>query len=107
VLLADEPVASLDPASTHRVMELLSGLNRDRGITLVASLHHVALARRYFDRALALRHGELVFDGPTTELTVPMLQKLYGTAAEDLMPNEEEAPIPAAPATNHPEEIAA
>ncbi|MCE2657655.1 MAG: phosphonate ABC transporter ATP-binding protein [Rubrivivax sp.] len=107
LLLADEPVASLDPASTHRVMELLSLLNRERGITLVASLHHVELARRYFDRALALRHGELVFDGPTHALTDDLLHRLYGTQAESLNAPEGEWPSPTMnPLTTH-EEIAA
>ncbi len=85
LLLADEPVASLDPASTLRVMELLLQLNRERGITLLISLHHVALARRYCERAVALRDGVLVFDGPTRELTPAFLQQLYGTAAEELI----------------------
>ncbi|MFN7693661.1 MAG: phosphonate ABC transporter ATP-binding protein [Burkholderiales bacterium] len=85
LLLADEPVASLDPASTVRVMELLMQLNRERGITLIVSLHHVALARRYCERALALRDGAVVFDGPTRELTPAFLQQLYGTAAEELI----------------------
>lgn len=59
LLLADEPVASLDPESTRRVMEQLSQLNREQGMTLIVSLHHVALARRYCDRVIALRGGAL------------------------------------------------
>ncbi|MFX8149117.1 phosphonate ABC transporter ATP-binding protein, partial [Acinetobacter baumannii] len=69
LLLADEPVASLDPESTRRVMEQLSQLNREQGMTLIVSLHHVALARRYCDRVIALRGGALVFDGPSSALT--------------------------------------
>jgi phosphonate transport system ATP-binding protein len=85
LLLADEPVASLDPESTRRVMELLAELNRTQGLTLVISLHHVALARRYCDRVIALRQGELVFDGLTAALTPDFLRELYGTAADELI----------------------
>lgn len=85
LVLADEPVASLDPQSTHRVMEHLAALNRDAGMTLVVSLHHVALAQRYCDRVIALRDGALVFDGASSALTPAFLQQLYGTAAADLL----------------------
>lgn len=85
LVLADEPVASLDPQSTHRVMEHLAALNRDAGMTLVVSLHHVALAKRYCERVVALRNGELVYDGPVAALTPGFLEHLYGTAAADLL----------------------
>lgn len=85
LLLADEPVASLDPESTRRVMDLLAQLNREAGMTLIVSLHHVALARRYCDRVIALREGRLIFDGPTSALTPEFLRKLYGSAAEELL----------------------
>jgi phosphonate transport system ATP-binding protein len=85
LLLADEPVASLDPESTRRVMELLLALNREHGLTLMVSLHHVALARRYCERVIALRDGALVFDGPTSALTPVFLRELYGTAADELI----------------------
>jgi len=96
LLLADEPVASLDPESTRRVMEQLSALNRDAGMTLVVSLHHVSLAQRYCDRVIALRDGELVYDGPSAALSVAFLQQLYGTAAEELL-HDSAAPHPTAP----------
>ncbi|MET0209583.1 MAG: phosphonate ABC transporter ATP-binding protein [Burkholderiaceae bacterium] len=98
LVLADEPVASLDPQSTHRVMEHLSALNRDAGMTLVVSLHHVALAQRYCDRVVALRDGALVFDGPSAALTPTFLHSLYGTAAADLL----HEPGADAPALDHP-----
>jgi phosphonate transport system ATP-binding protein len=85
LLLADEPVASLDPESTRRVMDLLLELNQTRRMTLLISLHHVALARRYCERVIALRQGELVFDGPTSALTPAFLRDLYGTAADELI----------------------
>jgi len=95
LLLADEPVASLDPESTRRVMDLLLELNQTRGMTLLISLHHVALARRYCDRVIALRQGELVFDGPTSALTPGFLRDLYGTAADELI--DEEPPTQVSP----------
>jgi phosphonate transport system ATP-binding protein len=97
LLLADEPVASLDPESTRRVMELLMQLNREQGMTLLVSLHHVGLARRYCERVIALRDGVLVFDGPTAQLTPGFLRELYGTAVEELEtddPPSEPMPLP-------------
>ncbi len=88
LLLADEPVASLDPESTRRVMDLLAQLNREAGMTLIVSLHHVALARRYCERVIALRRGELVYDGPSSALTPEFLRELYGSAAEELETDE-------------------
>ena len=88
LLLADEPVASLDPESTRRVMDLLLDLNQTRRMTLLISLHHVALARRYCERVIALRQGEQVFDGPTSALTPAFLRDLYGTAADELIDEE-------------------
>jgi phosphonate transport system ATP-binding protein len=89
LLLADEPVASLDPESTRRVMDLLLELNRSRGITLVISLHNVALARRYCERAIALRDGIVVFDGATSALSPTFLKNLYGTDADELLAEDE------------------
>lgn len=94
LLLADEPVASLDPESTRRVMDLLLELNRTRRLTLVVSLHHVGLARRYCERAIALRDGRLIFDGPTTALNVGLLEALYGPAATDFIDSEDEPDQP-------------
>jgi phosphonate transport system ATP-binding protein len=95
LLLADEPVASLDPESTRRVMELLTVLNREQGMTLIVSLHHVGLARRYCERVLALRDGALVFDGPVAALTPDFLRDLYGTAVDELLTDDTQAVAPA------------
>ena len=104
LLLADEPVASLDPESTRRVMDLLGSLNRSRAMTLLISLHHVGLAKRHCDRVLALRDGQLVFDGPTRALTPAFLRDLYGTAADELLADEDGEPgaAPAAPNAAEP-----
>jgi phosphonate transport system ATP-binding protein len=83
LLLADEPVASLDPESARRVMALLSALNERHGMTLLISLHQVALARRYCERVIALRDGELIFDGPSAALDDGLAKSSYGALPAD------------------------
>ena len=85
ILLADEPVSSLDPETARRVMDLLHHLNRSQGITMVVSLHNVTMARRYCNRIIALRAGELVFDGTPMELDDNRLRHLYGATSEELL----------------------
>jgi phosphonate transport system ATP-binding protein len=85
ILLADEPIASLDPSSARRIMEILAAVNRDEEITCVVSLHQVEYARRYCPRTVALRDGRVVFDGPSSELTNGMLVELYGSNSEELI----------------------
>ena len=85
IILADEPIASLDPESARKVMELLCELNQENGITIVTSLHQVQMVRRYFDRTIALRNGEVVFDGRTVNLDDRKLDELYGVAAAELV----------------------
>jgi phosphonate transport system ATP-binding protein len=79
IILADEPIASLDPESARRVMELLRQINREHGVTVVVSLHQVDHALRYCPRTVALRGGEVVFDGRSTDLTPERLKELYGS----------------------------
>lgn len=88
VLLADEPIASLDPESARRVMENLARINREDGITVVVSLHQVAYAMRYCPRTVALRAGEVVYDGPSEALTPSFLRELYGADSEELVMDE-------------------
>ena len=104
ILLADEPVSSLDPETARRVMDLLHHLNRTQGMTLVVSLHNVAMARRYCDRIIALRAGELVFDGSPMELDDSRLRHLYGASTEELLMdhNPLETPPQAQAAHVHP-----
>jgi len=85
IVLADEPVASLDPESTRRVMDLLQDLNTQHQVTLVMSLHNVALARRYCDRIVALRDGAIVFDGVPAQLDDREVHKLYGSQSHELV----------------------
>jgi phosphonate transport system ATP-binding protein len=85
IVLADEPIASLDPESSRRVMELLQSLNEDHGLTVVVSLHQIDIAMKYCARTVALRNGCVVYDGPSASLTPALLRELYGAAAEELM----------------------
>jgi len=77
VLLADEPVASVDPARARALIELFVDIARERGLALVASLHDLALAREHFDRVVGLRAGRLVFDRPSSELVEQELEALF------------------------------
>jgi phosphonate transport system ATP-binding protein len=82
LLLADEPVASLDPATAARVLQLLHGICRDSGIAVVVSLHQVELARRFADRVIGIAGGRIVFDGTADRLDTQALQAIYGPGAE-------------------------
>lgn len=82
LLLADEPVASLDPATAQRLLGLLHGICRGDGLTLVVSLHHVELAREFADRIIGLRQGAVVFDGTPEQLTPSQATRLYGDPVE-------------------------
>ncbi|WP_279479786.1 phosphonate ABC transporter ATP-binding protein [Aureimonas sp. SK2] len=98
ILIADEPIASLDPASARRVMDILAEINRTDGITVLVSLHQVEYARRYFPRTVAMRDGRIVFDGPSSALTNAFLSELYGAASEELVLPE----APVAPTEHRP-----
>jgi phosphonate transport system ATP-binding protein len=77
-MLADEPVASLDPASAERVMEYLKKASRKYDIATLTSLHQVNIARYFGDRFIGLRDGQVVFDGDQSELTQSVIDDLYG-----------------------------
>ena len=78
VILADEPIASLDPESSHRVLAALARLNREDGVTVLVSLHQIDYAAAYCRRSVALKDGRVVFDGPTQELSPAILGDVYG-----------------------------
>ncbi|MFJ4030240.1 phosphonate ABC transporter ATP-binding protein [Paenarthrobacter sp. NPDC089989] len=82
LILADEPVASLDPRLAGTILGLLRDIAREEQIPVIVSLHVVGLARRYADRVLGLHSGELVFAGPATTLTEKEVQQIYGTDTE-------------------------
>jgi len=80
VILADEPMASLDPRLSEVVLDFLTKINRDRGITIVVNLHVLELARSYASRIIALREGSIVYDGPTAELDDDSVTAIYSHA---------------------------
>jgi len=84
VLIADEPIASLDPKAARRVMDILAALNREDNITVLVSLHQVEYALSYCRRTIALCDGRIVYDGPTSALTPNFLSELYGAESEEL-----------------------
>ncbi len=84
LILADEPIASLDPEASRVVMELLARMNRDDGCTVLVSLHQVEFAVRYCARTIALNAGRVVYDGPSAALTPALLGELYGSDAREL-----------------------
>lgn len=87
VLLADEPVASLDPVTSHTVMRDLSRINRDLGITTIINLHFLDLARSYGKRLVGLRDGELVYDGDIADVDEATFRGIYGRSVtpDDLL----------------------
>jgi phosphonate transport system ATP-binding protein len=84
IIIADEPIASLDPSSARRVMDILADLNNRDNITVLVSLHQVEYAMRYCPRTIALKDGRIVYDGPSRALTPEFLNALYGAESEEL-----------------------
>ena len=78
MLLADEPIASLDPRSATRVMDTLRNINREDGITVICNLHTIDTARAYCDRIIGMRMGQIVFDGLPNALSHEKIQEIYG-----------------------------
>ncbi|UJW83237.1 phosphonate ABC transporter ATP-binding protein [Hydrogenophaga sp. SL48] len=99
VVLADEPIASLDPESSRKVMEILTRINREDGSTVVVSLHQVDMALKYCPRVIALHQGQVVFDGAASTLTPALLRELYGMQADEMLMGapQAHAPIPLTP----------
>ncbi len=85
LVLADEPIASLDPESSRKVMEILATINRIDGCTVLVSLHQVNVAMKYCPRTVALHKGRVVYDGPSAALTPALLRDLYGAEADDIL----------------------
>lgn len=84
LMLADEPVASLDPATSHGVMKYLDVLNKEDGLTVLCSLHFLSLARTYADRVIALKDGKLEFDGGPDEIDNERFKEIYGEDAVEV-----------------------
>lgn len=96
VILADEPIASLDPESARCVMDILADINQQDGKTVVVTLHQVDYARNYCRRVVALRHGQLVFDGQAAALSPALLNQIYGTTSfsDEHLPAPRKPPVP-------------
>jgi phosphonate transport system ATP-binding protein len=82
MILADEPVASLDPVLAHGIMQYLEQINKQDGVTVLCSLHFLDLVHRYADRAIALNQGQLVFDGSPKDIDDQRFKDIYGKEAE-------------------------
>ncbi len=83
ILLADEPVASLDPETAVVVLDYLRDINRSDGITVLCAIHHLELAKRYADRIVAMRQGRLVYDGSPADLGEEAYRRIYGRLGYD------------------------
>ncbi|HLL91078.1 MAG TPA: phosphonate ABC transporter ATP-binding protein [Tepidisphaeraceae bacterium] len=94
IVLADEPVASLDPATARRVLTLLHDVCRQDRITAVVSLHQVELAKQFADRVVGLAGGRVVFDGPPQELSADVVARLYHAGNRDVAPGDNPAEEP-------------
>ncbi|RFF28123.1 MULTISPECIES: phosphonate ABC transporter ATP-binding protein [unclassified Wenzhouxiangella] len=92
IILADEPVASLDPVTTHQIMRDLVRINRELGITTLVNLHFLDLAREYGKRIIGLKHGELVYDGSAKTVTDEDFRDIYGRefTEDDLLEEQQE-----------------
>jgi phosphonate transport system ATP-binding protein len=100
IVLADEPIASLDPRNTKVVMDALQHINRHLGITVICNLHSLDLARSYCDRLVGMSGGRVVFDGAPAALTDATARDLYGLEAGDVVGHA--APTPMLPAGVQP-----
>jgi phosphonate transport system ATP-binding protein len=83
IILADEPVASLDPVTANMIMGDFKNINESENITVVVNMHHVDLALKYAKRVIGINKGEIVFDGPSSEVTEELLKKIYGRELTD------------------------
>ena len=90
IILADEPVAALDPVTANMVMEDFVNINKQLNITILINIHNVDIALKYCDRIIGVKAGEIVFDGPASEVTDKTLQTIYGRqlSADEVMEKE-------------------
>ena len=87
LLLADEPVASLDPATSHSVMRYLKKINEEMGVTVVCNLHFLSLVRAYAGRVVALKEGRVIYQGDPKEIDEDWFKKIYGEDAVEVTVN--------------------
>ena len=89
IILADEPVAALDPVTAKQVMEDFVRINKEMGISILLNIHHVELAIEYADRIIGIRAGKIVYDGPSKEVDQTVLDSIYGEAAKQEAPERQ------------------
>ena len=78
VILADEPVAALDPITAAQVMDDFKKINKEMNISILINIHHVDLALKYADRVIGIKAGEIVYDGPAKDVNGEILKQIYG-----------------------------
>lgn len=78
IILADEPVASLDPLTAEKIMDDFKKINEELNITVLANMHHVDIALKYSSRVIGIKSGEIVYDGPSSDVNEAVLEKIYG-----------------------------
>ncbi|MCG3211333.1 MAG: Glutamine transport ATP-binding protein GlnQ [Anaerolineae bacterium] len=84
LLLADEPVSALDPATSHSVLKYVEQINKDQGVTVICSLHFLSLARTYATRIIALKDGNMMFDGSPRDIDEVRFKEIYGEDAVEV-----------------------
>ena len=99
LVLADEPIASLDPHNATKVMDALQTINHERGITVMANLHHLDTAQKYCHRIIGMQHGRIVYDGPARELSSEQAKIIYAASGQD----EAESALGSIPETSVPQ----
>ena len=87
IILADEPVAALDPITAKQVMDDFKQINKELNMSVLINIHHVDLALKYADRVIGIKAGEIVYDGPATKVDSEVLKQIYGRelAADEVM----------------------
>src|SRR5699024_8506625 len=88
IILADEPIASLDPITSKLVMDDFKRINEDTNISVLLNIHHVEVALEYADRIIGVRKGEIVYDGPAKEVNQGVLDNIYGGKVEEMKGNQ-------------------
>ena len=83
IILADEPVAALDPVTAKQVMSDFKKINQEMNITILINIHHVELALAYADRIIGIRAGKIVYDGPSADVTEDVLNMIYAGKIPD------------------------
>ncbi|MFC4402171.1 phosphonate ABC transporter ATP-binding protein [Gracilibacillus xinjiangensis] len=85
IILADEPIASLDPVTSKQVMDDFKRINQEMDISVIMNIHHVEIALEYADRIIGVREGQVVFDGKSADVTDEVLDHIYKGKAEEIM----------------------